>query len=260
MIESLRKTKPWVRLLSILGFITGAIMIVASLVMIGVGMVKLAKGGMEGSTLIAIGFVYLIFSSVYLLPSLYLFRYAGAIGSALSSSVKTSAVEQALRWQQSFWRFAGILSLVVLFLYVPVMIAAIAIPNMKAAAERAKQRQTMEDIRRIGAAIEARARDLREYPGVDAIGKLAPLLEPQYMENFPIRDAWGHYLFYAALHCSPGGRSCRQYVLASGGRDGRLEMQLPEYVATGPMLLENVDEAIVFSNGSFIHYPPGTAP
>ena len=110
MVALFSQTRPWVRYLSIVGFI-------------GFGMVALIGivGGiaaMIGGSVLDLDFpgflitiVYFAFAVLYFLPILYLHRYAGAL-KRMSSESKTLAMEQALRHQKSFWKFIGILSIV----------------------------------------------------------------------------------------------------------------------------------------------------
>lgn len=143
MLEALRKTKPWVRFLSILGFLGSAVMV---LVGIGLAIFGMVAGG--GSTdspmgpiaMAGLGLVYVLLALLYIIPSRYLFRYASAIKRALDSPSKTQPIEEALGYQKSFWKFCGILMLIMLLLYIPLVFAAIAIPNFMSAMQRAKQK------------------------------------------------------------------------------------------------------------------------
>src|SRR6266704_3015471 len=83
------------------------------------------------------------------------------------------------------------------------IIAAIAIPNLLYAVQRAKQRRTMIDMRNIATAWEARNTEVgrfnaaggASYEGcdqkVDIIAVLAGLT-PTYIRTVPPNDAWGN--------------------------------------------------------------------
>jgi hypothetical protein len=118
MIECLEQTRPWVRLLSILGFVGAVFMVLAALLMIvvgGAGMVPgMGGGGAGGMGGVVLGLVYLLLALLYIFPSYFLFRYAGAISSMDRDVV--GGMERALAAQKSFWRFVGIVSLVYLVL------------------------------------------------------------------------------------------------------------------------------------------------
>jgi len=144
MIDSLRKTKPWVRFLSILGFVAAGFMIVAGVGVSIFGLVATgdSSGPFSGALMVGLGLVYVLFSLFYIIPSRYLSRYAKAINTAMVSTSKTAAVEEALRYQKSFWKFVGIMMLVMLVLYPIAIIAAIAIPSFFSAMKGANQKRT----------------------------------------------------------------------------------------------------------------------
>lgn len=118
--ESLRQTKPWVRFLSVLGFICAGLMVLAG---IAVGLLSLASGE-TGMLLIAV--VYPISGLLYLVPCLFLSRYATFIGEYLVSG-QQAQLEQALQAQKSFWKFVGIVTLVVMCIYLAVFAVMIAV-------------------------------------------------------------------------------------------------------------------------------------
>ncbi len=126
MLFSLRKTKPWVRFLSVLGFISVGFMVI-------VGMVNLfvfSKGTGESTFFPA--FLMLLMNIVmallYLIPSLFLFRFASSIGRLLDGG-GVREMEEALLHQKSFWKFVGILALVMFFIAILGIVAAIIIPQ-----------------------------------------------------------------------------------------------------------------------------------
>lgn len=121
MIESLRATKPWVRFLSILMFISVALMFLAGLMM----MVSFsAPAGMRGAAFgPALGIIYWIFGGLYLAPAIFLYRYASSIQDLVQGGGDT-AMEMALESQKSFWKFTGIVTLVVICLYALIIVFA----------------------------------------------------------------------------------------------------------------------------------------
>src|SRR6266436_6704770 len=85
------------------------------------------------------------------------------------------------------------------------ILAAIAIPNLLTAMQRAKQKRTMADLRTIATAWEARATDVNKYNAAGSIsiptGTLAPttmttILSPTYIKSLPPRDGWGNDFKY----------------------------------------------------------------
>lgn len=140
------------------------------------------------------------------------------------------------------------------------IIAAIAIPNLLTAMQRAKQRRTMADMRSIATAWEARAGEVGHYNaagGVAGISVMIPgtqleaFLAPTYMQHLPIRDAWSTpYVFYADA-AAGSSTAAAKYAIISAGHD---EVISP---ATVSGAFTDYDCDIVYSNGSFLAYPVG---
>ncbi len=62
------------------------------------------------------GAVYLLIGLVYLMPCVFLIRYAGGI-KKMSTADLAGGMEAALKHQKSFWKFLGIFMLSVLVVY-----------------------------------------------------------------------------------------------------------------------------------------------
>lgn len=114
MIKHLHGTKPWVRLLSIVGFVCAALACGSAVLYVAsyarqsdMGFVAGGIGAIVAGTLGA---------CLYLFPSLRLFQYASAI-AALDLSRTSLSMEAALLQQMKFWRLLGIEFLIVLCLY-----------------------------------------------------------------------------------------------------------------------------------------------
>ena len=140
------------------------------------------------------------------------------------------------------------------------ILAAIAIPNLLAAKQRASQKRTMADIRSLSAAVEAYSTDKNEYPNGSTTSDLALALAPTYIKTVPAVDGWGHSLQYACLKdtTTPDSDKCAGYVIGSAGKDLRFEHDsLLETVAAGERTTTNFDCDIVYSNGKFVEYPEG---
>ncbi len=120
MIEHLRATKPWVRFISILMFISVGFMFLAGLAMMF--MPSPMGGRMTGMG--AIGILYFVLGGLYRAPAFFLYQYASAIQDLLRGGGDV-AMETALGSQKSFWRFSGILTLVIICIYALVFIFAI---------------------------------------------------------------------------------------------------------------------------------------
>lgn len=131
IVASLRKTRPWVLLLSILGFISAAFMIIAAIPMfIGAGSMS-GLEGMEGAEMlgggafmIGMAVMYIVLGIIYFLASLYLLRYAGSIKRAVTG-LSQSDLELALAQQASFWKLIGILSLISILVVIAMMVVGV---------------------------------------------------------------------------------------------------------------------------------------
>jgi len=139
------------------------------------------------------------------------------------------------------------------------ILAAIAIPNLLQAINKARQKRTMADIRTIAAAWEARATDVGKYNSAGYLGISEPVamtdlstaLEPTYIKVLPARDGWNRrFSAFTDLPWTDTG-AAERYVVSSGGRDGTINSSQ----AFGPFT--NFDCDIIYSNGTFLAYPEG---
>ena len=119
MIEHLRKTRPWVRFISVLGFI--------SIGLIGLAAVSMTLGVLFTGSLYEIGVMfipgvlYVGALVIYFISTLHLHRYASSLKKLLAEG-GIKALEDALGYQKSFWKLAGILAIVMVGLGVLLMV------------------------------------------------------------------------------------------------------------------------------------------
>ncbi|HKS22401.1 MAG TPA: hypothetical protein VJZ76_06365 [Thermoanaerobaculia bacterium] len=125
----------------------------------------------------------------------------------------------------------ALVAVVVIIGFIGIM-AAIAIPNLLTAMQRAKQKRTMADIRSLAVSVE-------EYK---AANNKPPDSPPKLM-----KDGWGNNFRYA----SDG----TNYWIVSGGKDGKFEEAEAWHYQEGTTT--NFDCDIVLSNGAFYRYPEG---
>lgn len=128
MLGSLKSTRPWVMFLAILGFVGLVFMVLGSLMFIVVGSAVTQQAKLPAFFGPGFGILELLLALLYFFPCLYLLRYGIAIGNIPRSG--QDAMEQALKQQKSFWKFMGILMIVLLSLYVLIFIGAIALGVM----------------------------------------------------------------------------------------------------------------------------------
>jgi len=128
MVSLLRATRPWVLLLSIIGFISCGFMLIGSLAIIAVSAVGAELQDDEFGALgpVVMGVIYLLMGLIYLIPSVYLYRYSSSI-NRLRYAPGSRNLESVIDSQRSFWKCVGILTLMGIGLSVILFIAIIAV-------------------------------------------------------------------------------------------------------------------------------------
>ena len=111
----LNQTRPWVRFMSILVFISAGLMALLGLILLlyGIAGDKFSNNS-AAFDMFPIGtfpvvLTYLLMAVLYIAPGIFLARYATAI-KVLESTRTSGALEKALKYQKSFWRYVGILT------------------------------------------------------------------------------------------------------------------------------------------------------
>jgi type II secretion system protein G len=139
------------------------------------------------------------------------------------------------------------------------ILAAIAIPNLLDALQRAKQKRTMVNIRNLATAWEARSADMSKYNAAGVGGASVPVplddlalvLEPTYIKVAPRTDGWERDLSCYAETALGDDENAQRYAITSPGRDGTYDAS-PAMGAFG-----NFDCDILFANGQFLTFPAG---
>lgn len=141
------------------------------------------------------------------------------------------------------------------------ILAAIAIPNLLNALQRARQRRTMADMRTIATAWEARNVDTARYNAAGAgfagisqpvnINDLETAVVPTYVKHIPKTDGWDHPLaLFTEIAWGNAVPSVR-YAIISAGKDNMFD------ATTQPGATTRFDCDIVYSAGVFVVYPEG---
>lgn len=137
------------------------------------------------------------------------------------------------------------------------IIASIATMAFVTGVDRARQKRTLNDMRQIASAWEARAADTQTYvvagydfPETDVPhASLQSALVPTYTNQLPVVDGWKRQFEFAQ------GTGPKEYALRSAGRDGRFD---DGAVTPGPTYESDCD--IIYANGSFVTYPEALKP
>jgi len=121
MVEHLRGTRPWVLLISIMGFIGAGLMVAMAFAMVVAGSFA-PELGVAGAVGLAV--FYLVAALIYVAISYYLFRFAGSIRE-IGGTGGAAALERALEYQKSFWRLLGIMTVAYLGVIVLILLVAL---------------------------------------------------------------------------------------------------------------------------------------
>ena len=151
------------------------------------------------------------------------------------------------------------------------IIAAILIPNLIDALQKAKQKRTMADMRNVGTAWlswvtdvvsgaaagqAARTWDGTKYSQITSTN-LFTTLHPSstffYLNELPGKDGWKHDYHY---HYSGKPLSSQVIAILSGGRDG--EANWTGTFTVGPFTPTKYDDDIVWADGFYVRWPGGT--
>ena len=126
------------------------------------------------------------------------------------------------------------------------LIAAIAIPNLRNAMNKAKQSRTLADIKTIGNALESYAVDNNTYPKslTDANAQVLSGYVSLYLKTVPPGDGWSN-----AWHIDTNSAGT-VYTITSYGADG-----VSGTNPGGPT--GNFTCDIIFTNNQFYQWPSG---
>lgn len=140
------------------------------------------------------------------------------------------------------------------------ILAAIAIPNLLTAMQRARQKRTMSDMRVVAMGWEARANDVSAYNAAGAmitwpaanqpVTELESKLMPTYVKKIPLYDGWGS-MFRVGWPADGYSYSIKSF--GANKQDDSSSMTS----SNGAITTNDFDCDIVFSEGAFVVYPDG---
>ncbi len=117
----IEETSKWARFLSIIGFIVLFFALIGGLGVMMASSAAVRSTGMPFSGAI-LGLFYIIMALLYFFPSFYLYKF----GSLARKGIQTeniSDLNEGLRYLKNFFRFTGILVIVIIGFYIIVLLA-----------------------------------------------------------------------------------------------------------------------------------------
>jgi hypothetical protein len=124
--RALADTRPWVLFFSILGFIGCAFALLASLVWMIASIGMVATMGPAGFVFLLMAMLTLGSAALYGFASYFLFTYAGNIQKYLRGN-RSDDLEAAIVSQKLFWKLVGIVTAVVVGLYLALLLLALVL-------------------------------------------------------------------------------------------------------------------------------------
>jgi len=125
-INYLSETRKWTKFLSIVGFIFIGIIAITGI--FSGTVISLINDGQEDDIPTAIGplfgGIYLLTGVLYFFPTWYLFKFSQQVKIAISTQ-NNEALNKAFSNQKSLYKFWGILTIITLVIYVPIIIISL---------------------------------------------------------------------------------------------------------------------------------------
>jgi type II secretion system protein G len=141
------------------------------------------------------------------------------------------------------------------------IIAAIAIPNLLTAIQRAKQKRAMGEVRSIATAAQSYATDAQIYPiggttfaNINGIATVNTDLTPDYIKVLPNPDPWNFGYQYAT------DANGRDFGVASLGKNSTVDLAVWGTVSTNTFVPVNTgcfENDIVWVDDTFVVKPEG---
>jgi len=127
-VSFLATTAKWTKFLAILGFImTGFLIIAGIVVAVFFSMFRTQVENLGAMTYLSspsIGLIYFVIAIIYILPVIYLNNFSNGMTRAVRSG-STERLTYALQNLKRFFKFIGLLTIILLTLYVIAIIVAV---------------------------------------------------------------------------------------------------------------------------------------
>ncbi|GEM_PF-1476408 len=120
-INYLQKTAPWIKFISIMGFIGSGIIALVALALFFIpipfpGQLPIGPG------LGPISIIYFVMAIIMFFPSYYMLKYSNKLLKTRHAEDAGATIEEAFLWQKKYWTFIGVIMIV----YIGFIIVAIA--------------------------------------------------------------------------------------------------------------------------------------
>ena len=110
-ISYLQSAAPWIKFISILGFIGSGIILLVAVAMFFIPFPFPGPGPVfPGFGFISI--IYLVIALITFFPCLYLLNYSNRLSGIKYSADAEATLEKAFMWQKKYWVFIGIVMIV----------------------------------------------------------------------------------------------------------------------------------------------------
>lgn len=127
----LLETTRWTKFLAIMGFILIGLMVVGSLFLFAFGASMSSTyssgmsgfGGLGGYMGIGMGLLYLLIAAFYLFPIISLFKFSTNMKLGINTN-NAELITEAFRHQKNLYKFIGILTIIVIVLYLLIIVGA----------------------------------------------------------------------------------------------------------------------------------------
>ncbi len=114
-LKYLKTTSKWTRFLSILSFLGLGLLVLAAIILIALG-IFIDSHANSQALFIFLGLIYLVLASVNLIPTWYLYKFSVDIEKMIRFKANEK-VEEAFQYLMKYYRFMGILVIIVMSTY-----------------------------------------------------------------------------------------------------------------------------------------------
>jgi hypothetical protein len=117
-ITQLQRTKPWVRFFGVIMWLGSILMLLGGAAFLVLALVGLGSqaSGMPKEMMIGMAGGYILMGFLYIYPTIKIWGYGTAIGNLVGSRSADDLVK-ALDLQRAFWKFIGIMMIILLTMY-----------------------------------------------------------------------------------------------------------------------------------------------